>query len=205
TSSQAMPVAPGTWVIAAVTAPACSRPCSTSDGRQWRKQAASSVAVDCGPSGTTMQPASQQPYQAAAASTPLARTRATRSPWPSPCARTRAANASARAASAPYVVLRAPSMIATASGVDAAVSSRRRASGRITSGGELAREEGTDGVDRVEVGRHHFLRRDADAVGLLEELDKLQDAGRVDDAAADQRCAVVERRAVAGEKEVVED
>src|SRR5690606_14343399 len=72
------------------------------------------------------------------------------------------------------------------------------------SAGELACDEAVDRVDRVEVGRDHFVRRHRDLVALLKEKDQLMDTGRIDDAAADQRVRVAQRILVFGEQEVLE-
>src|SRR4051812_29961738 len=69
----------------------------------------------------------------------------------------------------------------------------------------VAVDEGANRSDAVEVLGHHVLVVDRDAEGLLEELNELDDAGRVDETGFAERGCFGESVQVVAEQEVVGD
>src|SRR5689334_16907869 len=126
----------------------------------------------------------------------LGRTMATRSPRFTPASRSPRAAASARRSSSAKVRLRSSRITATWSGRAAAVARRsepmtlqviRRTlpAPRRSSGSPFALDEARDGVDRAEVLLGDLRVLDAHAVAVLNLLDELDEAQRVDDPLAE--------------------
>ena len=67
---------------------------------------------------------------------------------------------------------------------------RRVARQAACTAARLRATNAVDVVQAVEVLRHHLLVVDGDAVGLLEEADQLEEAGRVEDVLLHERVAV---------------